>query len=231
MDGVLDIQNRINNTLLERGVATNAAAFKQKWATGMDIPRDPTTGKEVEPYEASVRRVWIAESPETKFGEFAESDLTNYIQLIESDVNALAAISKTPPTYLLGAMVNLSGDAIRTAEVSLIKKVTTRLGFLSESWEEVMRLALLFLGDPRGDDTSSEILWADPAVRTEGELVDALTKMKTLGVPLEELWRRWGATEQQIRQWKANEAVDQFAALLNPTPVPQPAPPVPTPVQ
>jgi hypothetical protein len=42
----------------------------------------------------------------------------------------------------------------------------------------------------------------DAEVRTEGERVDALVKMRTLGVPLEALWARWGATPQEIEDWK-----------------------------
>jgi hypothetical protein len=66
-----------------------------------------------------------------------------------------------------------------------------------------MRVALAFRGDKRANDLSSEVLWASPEIRTEGELVDSLLKMDTLGVPRPELWRRWGATETEIARWEA----------------------------
>jgi hypothetical protein len=66
-----------------------------------------------------------------------------------------------------------------------------------------MRLAFAYRGDEaRAQAANAETIWADPESRSEGELVDALTKMRTLGVPLEALWERWGASPQQIEKWK-----------------------------
>jgi hypothetical protein len=58
-----------------------------------------------------------------------------------------------------------------------------------------MRLAGFASADAR-------IVWKSPEWRTEGELVDALVKMSTLGVPREVLWERWGATPQEIERWR-----------------------------
>jgi hypothetical protein len=203
LEGILSIQNRINRTVFSRMVTTEYSAFRQRWATGLEVPKDPNTGRPVEPFEAAVSRVWTTPNDRGRFGEFSETDLSGYLKVIEGDVNALAAISRTPPHYLLGALVNISGDALKAAEAGLVKKASTRRGFLTESWEEVMRVALAFRGDKRANDLSSEVLWASPEIRTEGELVDSLLKMDSLGVPRPELWRRWGATETEIARWEA----------------------------
>jgi hypothetical protein len=55
-----------------------------------------------------------------------------------------------------------------------------------------------------------ETKWRNPEFRTEGELVDSLTKMATLGVPNEALWERWGASEIEIARWK--KQLDEQAA-------------------
>jgi hypothetical protein len=222
---VVSIQKRINRTLFGRMLATEFAAFRQRWATGLEIPTDPETQTAVEPFKAAVDRLWISEDPDTKFGEFSESDLNGYIKSIEADVQHLAAVTHTPPHYVLGNMVNISGDALKAAEAGLISKCRSRQTTFGERWEEIIRLALRSTGDERADDLSCAVLWRDSEYRTEGELVDALVKMRTLGVPLTVLWARWGATPQDIARWSAlADAGQADTADPTDTPPPDPAP-------
>jgi hypothetical protein len=66
-----------------------------------------------------------------------------------------------------------------------------------------MRLAFAYRDDTaRAQAVAVETIWADPESRSEGELVDALVKMQTLGVPLEALWERWGVSPQTRERWK-----------------------------
>jgi hypothetical protein len=202
---VISIQKRINRTLFGRMLATEFAAFRQRWATGMEIPEDEN-GDQVEPFKAAVDRLWISEDPDTKFGEFSESDLNGYIRAIEADVQHLAAVTHTPPHYVLGNMVNISGDALKAAEAGLISKCRSRQTTFGERWEEIIRLALKAVDDKRADDQSCAVVWRDPEYRTEGELVDALVKMASLGVPRSVLWSRWGATPTDIERWTLESA-------------------------
>ena len=88
-----------------------------------------------------------------------------------------------------------------------------------------MRLALQLAGSPAAVDVSAEVIWADFETRSEGQRVDALVKMATLGVPRRVLWQRWGATPQEIERWETMLAAEQAAAP--PPPAPAPAPPAP----
>jgi hypothetical protein len=231
MDGVVDVQDRINTTILNRMIATEYAAFRQKWATGLTLPtaRDPVTGEEIidslgnpmhqSPFEIAVDRLLVAEDADVKFGEFSESDLKGYIDSVDDDVAHLAAITKTPPHYLLGKIVNASGDALKAAETGLVSKVRRRASHFGEAWEEVMRLAFSAKGDPRAVDFQAETIWADFETRSEGELVDALVKMSSLGVPYEVLWQKWGASPQEVERWKGM-AAEQAALQALAVPVP-----------
>jgi Phage portal protein, SPP1 Gp6-like len=236
--GVIDIQDRINVTILNRMMASEYAAFRQKWATGLVLAtkRDPVTGDEildpagnpiaVEPFNSAVDRLWVAEDSNVKFGEFSESDLAGYIRAVEADVQHLAAITHTPPHYLLGSIVNASGDALKAAEAGLVAKVRFRASHLGEAWEEVMRLAFHALGDERAVDFQAETVWADFETRSESEHVDALVKLATIGVPEPVLWARAGASPQEVRTWSALRAQ---ATLLGLVPVPAAAPVAPAP--
>ena len=219
---VTGIQDRINKTIADRMMTQEFAAFPQKWVTGMEIPVDEN-GQDIEPFDVAVNKILIAEENGAKFGQFAAADLTGYLKGKEADVHDIAAITSTPPHYLLGSMVNLSAEALKAAEAGLIHKIYQRRRYLEEGLERTMRLAGFASSQAR-------IVWKSPEWRTEGELVDALVKMGTLGVPREVLWERWGATPQEIERWRSlnEEALDRamegdMAAEYGPKPT-EPAP-------
>lgn len=211
--GITDIQDRINETLFNRITAARFSAFRQRWVTGMDIPVDPETGKPIEPFKAAVDRIWMAEATDTKFGEFGATDLAPFIKAVEADIQHLAAISRTPPHYLLGQSGAFpSGESLKATETGLVAKVKARALSFGGAWEEVIRLALGAMSDARGADDSLEVIWSDPESKGTGELVDALVKLGTIGVPNEELWRIYGASPQEVNRWRAMGARQGLAA-------------------
>lgn len=44
--------------------------------------------------------------------------------------------------------------------------------------------------------------------------MDALVKTRTLNVPLLELWRRWGASPQEIERWQTEAAAEESRSAL-----------------
>lgn len=231
----LVIQDRINTTIFNRLVSADYGAFRQIWATGVRIARKIITDSDgnetgrvpVAPFDIGQNRLLANEDPAGRFGSFPESSLRGYLDAVEQDVNQLAAITQTPPHYLLGQMVNLSADAIKAAEAGLVAKVSRRALHIGEGWEDALRLALRLAGDPAAGDVAAEVIWRDFETRSEGQRVDALVKMRTLGVPLEVLWERWGASPQEIDRWKrlaAEEAAGSpetaYARLLAAAPAP-----------
>jgi Phage portal protein, SPP1 Gp6-like len=225
------IQDRIQTILFNRCVAMDYGAFRQIWATGIKIARDvirTADGGEVvkvtRPFDIGANRLLTNENDGGKFGAFQESTLGGYLASVEQDVTMLAAITQTPAHYLTGHLVNLSADAIKAAETGLVAKVRRRSLHFGEGYEEAMRLALQLAGNPAAVDTSAEVIWADFETRSEGQRVDALVKMATLGVPREVLWQRWGATPQEIERWEGMLADEQAAAPPAPEPAPEGAP-------
>lgn len=196
---VIDVQDRINKTLIDRMMAQEFAAFRQRWMTGYEIPRDDN-GQPIEPFKSAVDRLWVIEDDGVELGEFQATDIAPYLRAVEQDMQHIGARTRTPSQYLLGEMVNISGDALKAAESGLVSKVRQRHRPFGEALEDVVRLALTAAGDTR-DLSSIETIWHNPEFRTEGELVDALVKMDGLGVPHEALWERWGASQTEIAQW------------------------------
>ncbi|WP_128092255.1 phage portal protein [Streptomyces resistomycificus] len=223
IEDVLDTQDRINKTLIDRLMAQEFSAFRQRWATGYELPEDEN-GQPIEPFKAAVDRLWVAEDPNVKFGEFSATDLTPYLKAVDADVQHMAARTRTPAQYLLGQLSNVNGETLKATESGLVSKVRQRQRPLGEGMEEVVRLTLKAAGDGR-DLARIETIWHNPEFRTEGELVDALVKMSTLGVPHEALWERWGASQTEIAQWSQlrDQAAERIvggdiAALYGPKP-------------
>ena len=201
----------------------------------MEIPKDelgqPVEGVQL---EATFKRMWVSENPDAKWGEFSVADLDGYVKLISMLTQHLAAVSRTPPHYLLGQIVNASGDALKTAEATLVAKVQAKMVDFAETWEDVLRAAFLLAGDQeRGTAEDAETLWADPESRTESQHVDALVKQQAFGVPDEILWEQVPYSPQTIERMKTIKAQEQANAPQIPSPmlavVPDNNPPSPPP--
>lgn len=227
---VIPIQDVCNKVLADAVLASEFQSFRQRWATGMDIPVDPDTNAPVEPFKSAVDRLWIAEDEKTTFGEFGETSLDGYVKLIELAVQHIASQSRTPPHYFYLKGNLPSGESIKSAETGLVAKAREKMLFYGEDLEEVCRLSLLVEGeDDRAEAAQAgETIWADPEYRSEGEHVDAVLKMKTLGIPEEMLWEELGFTQEQIaraKEIKRKNALElATAAIAAPRPQLVPAP-------
>jgi hypothetical protein len=199
----MPIQNAINKLCTDMLVASEFGAFRQRVLTGVEIPRDPETGRPLGRSEivAAMSRLWTFESENAKVYDLNPTDLSNFVKAVEMFKADLAAQTRTPPHYLLGQVVNASGDALKVAEAGLVSKCKRKILFYSDPHEEAMALALRATGrEIKAGNIDS--LWSDPERTSMGELVDAAVKKRTLGVPLEELWLELGYTPEQIVDMK-----------------------------
>lgn len=210
---VLAIQDRMNKTVFDRLVTAEFQAFRQRWAVGW-TPDNPA-----DVIKASMSRLLSFEDENVKVGEFEQADFTMFIKAVESDVQAMAAITRTPSFYTLGSIANISADALTALQSGLIAKTEAHRDNFGESWEEVLRLALAIEGDPRSADQSSMVVWRDIEHRTWAERADAVLKISGLGIPREALWAMLpNVTPQDIEAWKVQTASE---ALLSPEPAPR----------
>jgi hypothetical protein len=236
---VMGNQNAINKLRFDALVASEFVAFRQRWATNIDVPVDPDTGKEIAPFRPGVDNLWVARRPtpdevadygdkfpQPAFGDFAASDLKPYIDMIESEIGEMASISKTPYYYLFGPGNSNppSAEQTKSSEAPLIRKVGAQAVHFGEGWEETMRVALIASNQRSKARTDGETIWADPETRNEATRTDTLVKLKTLGIPDEVLWELAGLSPQQIERIKAIKVAEQPA---EPPPNQPPAIPAP----
>lgn len=222
---LIPLQDRLNDTTLGLLIAQQYSAFRQKWATGIDIPKDPKSGKPVETFQSAVHRLWATPNKDVQFGEFSQTDLGGYLESQDSSIKHMSAIAQVPPYYLLGGLVNISAEALAAAEAGLSRKVGERKTILGESWGRVFRLCAWADGDSSGaEDTDARVVWRDTGARSMAATADALGKLvQSLEIPPEALWEMIpGVSPFQLRQWKkikadnsANSAASIAAALID----------------
>lgn len=217
-EDVIDVQDRINSTILDRMVISRMQAYRQRWMKGAKITDEE--GNPLPPFDPGADLLWAVEDSDAQFGEFEPTDIRPLLEATKADVNDLAAITRTPPHYLLGALVNVSGDALTAAETGLVSKVKDRMVGWGESWEDVDRVAGLYLGET--PNPSSSLVWADPQFRSIAEISDAATKQQAVGVPWRQLMELLQFTPDQIQVMRAERAADAMltAALTPPAPTP-----------
>ena len=209
---VIPIQDAINKTVADALVASEYAAWPQRYVTGLEITEDDS-GNPIEPFKVAVDKLLQAEDPGAKFGQFEAADLGNYVVLVEMLVQHMASISRIPFHYFLSGGAVPSGESITAAEAGLIAKTRERMLHFGEAWEEVMRLCFKVLSDPRSESWSAETIWKDPENRTEAQHMDALLKLQMIGVPRDQLLSDAGYTPQQIARFETMREDDARTAM------------------
>jgi len=206
----LPVQKRINKTLLDRMAMQDAGAFKAKWATGLQIPVDPATNQPVEPFAVAIDRLFVNENEKGSFGQFEAEDIKQMLEAVRDDVADCAMVVPTSPDAILGKLVNVSGDGLKLAQVSEIKRTRRHIKFDEESFEDLARLSLKAAGKDVPNVASMTTVWRNVEYRTEAEASDAATKAIGNGMPHEAAWERYyGATPDEIKDW--NKKLDARA--------------------
>ncbi len=217
-EDVIDVQDRINATILDRMVISRMQAYRQRWMKGAKLTDDE--GNVLPPFDPGSDLLWAVEDEEVEFGDFDTTDIRPLLEATKADTNDLAAITRTPPHYLLGALINVSGDALTAAETGLVSKVRDRMVSWGESWEDVDRIGDLYMD--REPEPTSSVIWADPQFRSRAEMSDAAVKDQAVGVPWEMNMERMGFTPEEIDRMRSMRAADALltAAVSQPAPVP-----------
>lgn len=172
-------QRRLNQIIFNTDAVAEYGAFRQKWATGIEVPRDPDTGKPVAPFEAHVAKLFVSEGTDAKFGDFGSSDMKPYIELAQDVAAHMSRLSRVPITYFLSNVSNLGGDALALLISGLVLKCQRRVKGYEPAFEGAVRLALQSMGDPRANAANIEVKWADMETRSMAQSADAAVKLTT----------------------------------------------------
>lgn len=220
-------QDAINTIRFNTLLAMQFSAFRQRVFTGFDpvvrdeknrpmVKTDAATGKPIldsnglqqpitrSPGRIGVDRALVFPGDQTKVFDLAESNLKNYIEVLDKFLNDFMVIGQIPPAYALSKMANTSGDAMSGAESTFqsLEKELKRAA--AEPLEQVMRLANTARGES-APDLASEVIWADTEIRSFAQIVDAIGKLITSGMARKDAWSMLPtATPPRVLDWVTN---------------------------
>lgn len=208
IDGVRAMQDAINLVWSYLLNALDYASLPQRIVLGTEMPKVPVLDEAGQitgyrPYDLSTlpleRALWIP-GENAKVAEWRAASLDGYASAIEKAVEHIAAQTRTPPHYLIGKVANLSAEALTAAETGLVNKTNERLTYFTPPLREVFRLVCLAQGEEKKARAvaSGTVLWKDVQYRSLAQKVDALTKMRTIGFPMEWIAEQYGLEPGEV---------------------------------
>jgi len=181
LSAAIPVQDGLNKSVLDMLVAMEFCAYRQRWAAGIEIEYD-ADGVVTPPFNAGIDHLWISENPSTRFGEFADANLDQFLKVKESFRVDIASVTGTPLHYLQPQNRMLaSGEALKKAETRFIAKIRDRQNAFGRVWEDALAFALDTEG--RGSDISLLAAWQDPSPVSERELLENIQIKRSIGLP------------------------------------------------
>lgn len=215
----IDIQNRVNLTVLNRLTAERYGAFRQKALTNYIPQEDPVTGLPISPFNLGSDQVLTVPpaepgESEPKLFDLAQTDTSNMIRACEQDMRMFAAATRTPVYYLPGGdMTNLSADAIAALDAGHISKIRQRMAQWSDNHGDMLQI-MAEVAELDRTITSGEIAWSKPENFHWAVVADYVVKMKGSGVPLPLIMEEIGWSPARIEQLRGEVAAEALLASV-----------------
>lgn len=226
----MDVQDRLNLTLLNRLTAERYSAFRQRYITNYEPEVDEATGLPVAPFNPGADQTLTLPppepgQPEPRLGDLAQTATSDMLRGVDADMRAFAAVTITPVYYMPGDMVNVSADAVAALDAGHNAKIRQRQTAWGEQLERVLQRMANIAGLDR-DLSASELVWARPENLNITAVAAYAQTLRNAGYPLPIVAERIGETPQQIDRLRSEMAADTFRSqLMNPPGEPeQPTP-------
>jgi hypothetical protein len=181
VEPIIANQCAINETNYDRLVASRFAAFRQKVILGW-------TGTPTEQLRASASSVLAFEDGpgDVDVKTLESSPLAPYNELLREMKEQVALQAGIPLYTATGNLSNVSSETVAMIEGAYQRKLTLKRESFGESWERLLRLAVSMSGGEPPDD-AAETVWRDSESRSFGAIVDGITKLAQVGIPIEGL--------------------------------------------
>lgn len=225
----MDIQNRLNLTLMNRLTAERYSAFRQRYLLNFEPDEDEATGLPIPPFNPGADQTFTIPppepgQPEPRFGDLSQTSTSDMLRGVEADMRAFAAVTITPVYYLPGDLVNISSDSIAALDAGHNAKIKQR----QTAWGEQLERLLGFMADIAGLDrdlSQAELVWARPENLNLTQVAAYAQTLRNAGYPLPIVAERIGESPQQIDQLRAELATDAMRTALAQPEQPQQATP------
>jgi hypothetical protein len=200
LEVVIPLQNALNKAFLDLLVGSEFHALPQRWVTGVEVLRDPDTGKPIKPFEPGADKIWTVANEQAKFGQFDAANLEQFLKVKDNIRTEIARVTGLPMHYMnVSSGQQPSGEALRTSEARLVEKVKARQGDFGDVWEDTLQFAFQ-LTSKTTDKLQLEAVWVDPQSTSEEERLNVLLLKQQLGASTEQLLSEAGYGAQDIQR-------------------------------
>lgn len=208
-------QDAINKRMVDADLVSDNQGYQQRWATGIE-----GSSSTLRNFPGSV---WKTANVSARFGYFPAGDVAGVKSLIEMGVQHLAATTATPLHELTTTGTPPSGEAKKTADTPLVKKIKDRILTASGQWKRLFKMMVLMAIDHKlinvpgieNARISIELQWVDPEPRNEKEHWEIQQAKQSSGVSKHTTLLEDGYNPEREEQLRAQETNVQSAALLS----------------
>lgn len=180
LEAAIPVQDGLNKSVLDMLVAMEFSAYRQRWAAGIEIEYD-LEGKPIAPFKSGVDHLWIAQDPNSRFGDFEAAQLDQFLKVKDSFRIDIASVTGTPLHYLMPHMRGQpSGETLKKSETRFLAKVRDRQASFGQVWADLMEFALMI--ESRGRDIRLRTTWEDPSPVSERERLENILLKKEIGL-------------------------------------------------
>lgn len=226
IEGIIPMQNAINLLWAYMFLGADYASMPARVVLHQGPPMTPILDnngqkigeKPVDIKDLAEKRLMYLSGENTSIDSWEAARLDVFTDAIEVAVGHIAAQTRTPPTYLVtkSGMSNVNGEGLKASEIGLVKKTLEFQSFAAPALREIYRLMALAMGNKGLSEEArlATIAWANPEIRSEAQLADALVKKKQMGYPFEYLLELDGLDPVEVERVLAMAQAEQFDAQL-----------------
>jgi hypothetical protein len=202
--GVLSLQDALNKILNDMMVASEYAAFDQRWAIGEFMKSNK--------WEVGASKILVlppgatGEQP-TSVGSFPSINPEAFLRPMEDLRDALSLLSATPGHYFTTTGQIPSGEALQAAESPLIAKARRLQNAIDNPWMQVQMFCLRVKG-VTAKQSEIDCIWKSP--ETTDPLLQAQVRQTNVaaGIPITNQLRDEGWTDEDLEQLRKDAAED-----------------------
>lgn len=196
---VIPMQDLLNKTIVDLIMVLDTMAFGQRWTLNINHGNS-----QIDVVPGAIAEFHSEEEADGEVGEWPASNPEGILRSIETIVQHIAGVSRTPQHLFHLTGDTPSGESLKMVEAGLVNKAKRRMVHFGNAWEDTIQLAVrlenTFGGESLNPESMVETVWDDPESRNEESHLLALQKKMGLGIPKRQLWRELGYNDEVIAQ-------------------------------
>lgn len=201
-------QDAINKMMATHMVTVDYQGAPQRYALGgsgnssefEDFDETATDAENLGKLKNGPGELWYLKGID-KVGEFAPADHKTFTEPVREFVRSMASITNTPLHYFEKTGNVPSGEALRTAEAPLMKKVEDRQVAFGNAWRDMFRFVL----SVEGINSDVEVKWQAVESMDSLDAWEVAVKKRVVGVSLEQVLVEMGYDAEIAAQIAAAE--------------------------